>query len=72
MSDNLRLYRLQVARFEEQLVHLRNHATTLIGCEKAVYYIDKAIADVRSGIGEQLASLPIEIDAEPESSPSRH
>lgn len=71
MSNNaLHLYHLQVRRLEEQLINLRNHATTLHGCEKAAYFIDKAIADVRSHIAGQLTTIDDRTDAENDGSPA--
>jgi hypothetical protein len=70
MADNvLYLHHLQYRRLEEQLIHLRNHATTLHGCEKAVYFIDKAIYDLKVTIAAQLSvdfgAADAEIDLSP-------
>ncbi|MCS4089234.1 hypothetical protein [Rhizobium sp. BK176] len=57
MSDHVLYLHQQIRRLEEQLITIRNHANALHGCEKAVYYIDKAIEDLRSHVGGRLASM---------------
>ncbi|MBW9117988.1 hypothetical protein JNB88_30695 [Rhizobium cauense] len=58
MTDNIiYLHNLKVRELADKLYRLRNHANTIHNCEKVVYFIDKALAELDANVAGQLAVI---------------